>query len=133
MLAIVNVSDDNAPAEGVNSYEVRINNRVIAKFEHSRAYDGAAECLRDAADAVERCGEKDKIRLLEELLPVFNRMNVCVEPVVITRFRLLNRNEKIQSGDEFLTDDAETWAEVTGFPVGMNYDPAAFQPIRRAL
>lgn len=68
MLAIVNVSPDDAPICGMNKYEVRINHRVIATFEHDRQPDGAAKCLRDAADAVERCREEEKAALLEALI-----------------------------------------------------------------
>ena len=68
MLAIVNVSPDDAPMTGRNKYEVRINRRVIATFEHDRQPDGAAQCLRDAADAVERCRAEDRAALLEALL-----------------------------------------------------------------
>lgn len=52
MISIVNVSPRDTPKKGVNQYEVRLNKRVIAKFEHCRT-DGLAQCLRDAADAVE--------------------------------------------------------------------------------
>lgn len=68
MLAIVNVSPDDAPITGPNKYEVRINRRVIATFEHNRTPDGAAQCLRDAADAVDRCREEEKAALLEAFL-----------------------------------------------------------------
>lgn len=68
MLAIVNVSPDDAPLNGRNKYEVRINRRVIATFEHDRQPDGAAQCLRDAADAVERCRAEDRAALLGALL-----------------------------------------------------------------
>lgn len=68
MIAIVNVSPDGSPMTGMNKYEVRINRRVIATFEHDRKWDGAAQCLRDAADAVERCREEEKAALLESLL-----------------------------------------------------------------
>jgi len=68
MLAIVNVSPDDAPLTGTNKYEVRINRRVIATFEHARKPDGAAQCLRDAADAVERCRAEDREALLKALL-----------------------------------------------------------------
>lgn len=68
MLAIVNVSPADTPMAGLNRYEVRINRRVIATFEHDRQPDGAAQCLRDAADAVERCREAEKAALLEALL-----------------------------------------------------------------
>jgi hypothetical protein len=74
MLAIVNVSDEDTPAVGINQYEVRINYRVIATFEHDRQYGNAAECLRDAADAVERCNKERQDELLKSLLPLMNRM-----------------------------------------------------------
>lgn len=68
MLAIVNVSPDDAPLTGRNKYEVRINSRVIATFEHDRQPDGAAQCLRDAADAIERCRAEEKEALLMALM-----------------------------------------------------------------
>jgi hypothetical protein len=68
MLAIVNVSPDDAPLTGRNKYEVRINGRVIATFEHDRRPDGAAQCLRDAADAVEQCRSDEREALLNALL-----------------------------------------------------------------
>lgn len=52
-IVIINVSPDDAPDIGANQYEVRINGRVICQFEHDRAPDGLAACLRDAADAVD--------------------------------------------------------------------------------
>ena len=70
MLAIVNVSPVGAPMTGKNKYEVRINRRVIATFEHDRQPDGAAQCLRDAADAVDRCRADEKAALLEALMRV---------------------------------------------------------------
>ena len=68
MLAIVNVSPIDAPMTGRNKYEVRINSRVIATFEHERNTDGAAQCLRDAADAVDKCRAEEKEALLNALL-----------------------------------------------------------------
>lgn len=67
MLAIVNVSPEDAPLIGINKYEVRINSRVIATFEHDRQIDGAAQCLRDAADAVERCRADERAALWDAL------------------------------------------------------------------
>jgi hypothetical protein len=75
MLVIVNVSDKDAPGIGLNQYEVRINRNVIATFEHERGYNGAARCLRDAADAVEKCSKENQEAMLMELLPMFERMN----------------------------------------------------------
>lgn len=74
MLAIVNVSPEDTPLTGVNQYEVRINRRVIATFEHDRQYGNAAQCLRDAADAVDRCTAEKQDELLMALLPMFKRM-----------------------------------------------------------
>lgn len=77
MLAIVNVSPDDAPLTGRNKYEVRINRRVIATFEHDRKHDGAAQCLRDAADAVDRCREAEKAALMEALLNMTPNAELC--------------------------------------------------------
>ena len=53
MIAIVNVSPKTNPLEGIDDYEVRINRKLICKFKHYRKVDGLAQCLRDAADAVD--------------------------------------------------------------------------------
>lgn len=77
MLAIVNVSPEGAPITGTNKYEVRINSRVIATFEHDRKVGGAAQCLRDAADAVDKCRAEEKEALLYALLnSTFNTNNI---------------------------------------------------------
>lgn len=68
MLAIVNVSAENTPPIGLNNYEVRINDRVIATFTHERKIGGAAQCLRDAADAVERCQAETERALRAQIL-----------------------------------------------------------------
>ena len=68
MLVIVNVSPEDAPMTGRNKYEVRINHHVIATFEHNRQPDGAAQCLRGAADAVERCRKEEREALMNALL-----------------------------------------------------------------
>ena len=78
MLAIVNVTR-NATKTGVNNYEVRVNDRVIATFEHNRNYGAAAQCLRDAADAVERCSEERQHKLLLSLLPMFEAIQLGEE------------------------------------------------------
>jgi hypothetical protein len=72
MLVIVNVTKENRQER--NDYEVRVNNRVIATFQHDRCYNGAAQCLRDAADAVEKLQLDRHAELLESLLPMFKRM-----------------------------------------------------------
>jgi hypothetical protein len=62
------VTPPDAPLTGKDQYEVRINRQVIATFEHKRAFDGAAQCLRDAADAVDRCRVEEQAALLAALL-----------------------------------------------------------------
>ena len=78
MLAIVNVTRE-ATKTGLNNYEVRVNDRVIATFESDRSYGAAAQCLRDAADAVELCNEERQHKLLLSLLPMFERINLGEE------------------------------------------------------
>jgi len=75
MLSVVNVSPEDAPDTGINQYEVRVNNKVNAGFEHDRQYGDAAQCLRDAADAIEKAQQEKYDRLLNALLPTFERMN----------------------------------------------------------
>ena len=62
MIGIVNVSPDDAPMTGPNDYEVRINKTLICRFSHDRQIDGLAQCLRDAADAVEKNKKKRKAK-----------------------------------------------------------------------
>ena len=57
MIAIVNTPT------GLNKYEIRINNRVIAKFKHKRE-DGLAACLRHAASTVDKMRDNKKHSLL---------------------------------------------------------------------
>ena len=52
-IIIQNISPEGAPVTGPNRYRVRINQTVICEFEHDRQVNGLAQCLRDAADAVE--------------------------------------------------------------------------------
>ena len=52
MIAIVNVSSYSRKT-GWHEYEVRINQKIIAKFGHRREED-LAVCLRRAVDAVEQ-------------------------------------------------------------------------------
>jgi hypothetical protein len=62
MIAIVNVSIHDDPV-GINDYELRINAKVISKFQHRRA-DGLAVCLKKAAAAA----EKAKWEKIEEFI-----------------------------------------------------------------
>lgn len=72
MLAIVNVTKDDT--QELDDYEIRINYKVIGKFKHKRKFKGAAQCLRDAADALDADPNFEEREFLEALLPVFKRM-----------------------------------------------------------
>ena len=54
-IIIQNISGDDFGDKVMNRYQVRINTKVIAEFDHMRP-DGLAECLRKAADAIEQPG-----------------------------------------------------------------------------
>ncbi len=56
-IIINNISDDQSPV-GVQDYELLINKKLICTFNHDRSHDGLAQCLRDAADAVEALGPR---------------------------------------------------------------------------
>lgn len=69
-IIIHNISGDDFDYTGLNKYQVRINQKVIAEFEHTRS-DGLAECLRKAAEAVEddnRIEKQVEFKLLMEML-----------------------------------------------------------------
>mgnify|MGYP001794478600 CR=1 FL=1 len=51
-LWIHNVSPPGTPDGEEHSYELKINHYVLAEFKHVRA-EGAAACLRAAADAMD--------------------------------------------------------------------------------
>lgn len=72
MLAIVNVSPPNTPTTGMNQYEVRVNKKVIASFEHDRQYMNAAQCLRDAANALEKARLQEHHDLITALCKTLN-------------------------------------------------------------
>lgn len=66
MIAIVNVTPEGIIERGVNQYELYINDRIICEFEHYRKAGGLAQCLRDAANAVEIAETKKLARLAKE-------------------------------------------------------------------
>jgi hypothetical protein len=74
MLAIVNVTKDDS--QKLDDYEIRINRRVIGKFKHKREHNGAAQCLRDAADALEQNRYEVDADWLDALLPLVKQMNI---------------------------------------------------------
>lgn len=70
MIIIHNISGDNFDYTGINHYQVRINQKIIAEFDHKRS-DGLAECLRLAADAVEDPMRVEKINEYKMLVAMF--------------------------------------------------------------
>ena len=65
MIVIHNISPEGTPLDGTNTYEVLINEKLIATFEHKRKVGGLAGCLRDAAYAVERADHNRLLKFLE--------------------------------------------------------------------
>ena len=63
MIAIVNVGPQSESPFGLRNYEVRINHKVVATFQHKRE-DGLAKCLMEAAKAVERGKWEDFAKLV---------------------------------------------------------------------
>ena len=57
MLWIHNITPDQRPDSEPNLYAVKINHETLVEFEHIRN-DGAADCFRAAADALDAAGHK---------------------------------------------------------------------------
>ncbi|MCP4393913.1 MAG: hypothetical protein GY804_06550 [Alphaproteobacteria bacterium] len=73
-IIITNITNEHVPV-GENQYVVRINQRVICEFSHRRTYNGLAQCLRDAADAVEAQGARSDDQIdIEELLAAMDAL-----------------------------------------------------------
>lgn len=49
------------------------------------------------------------------------------------QYRLVRRGELIERGDQPLGDDCETWLELSGWEIGMDYRPGTLVPLRRRL
>lgn len=75
MIAIVNVSDEDAPLYGKNKYELRINSRVICEFEHDRKMGNLSQCLRDAADAHDKHQAQKKEIKIENILELVKSLD----------------------------------------------------------
>ncbi len=61
-LWIQNITEPMRPDTEVHAYRLMINQKELVRFEHVRS-EGAAVCLRKAADAMEK-KELDNIRQL---------------------------------------------------------------------
>ena len=55
-IIITNITEGNGSPD---RYAVRVNQDLICYFDHTRAIEGLAQCLRDAADAVD--SERNKM------------------------------------------------------------------------
>ena len=53
-VVIQNVTPRDWPKGKKDEYVVKINQRIICHFSHTRHHDGLAQCLRDAAVAVDK-------------------------------------------------------------------------------
>ena len=58
MMWIHNVTKPGVPDDQPHQYRIMINQREIGRFEHTRI-DGAAECFRRAADALDEAQRMD--------------------------------------------------------------------------
>lgn len=67
MIRIIQIGKENSNPLGVRLYEVGINNHpAIATFKHKRG-DGLAECLRKAAEAVDKARMKQVVEIMDRM------------------------------------------------------------------
>lgn len=72
MIKIFNVSPEGTGREE-NLYEVWINDLFITTFQHNRSYNGLADCLRCAADAVQAKHENEAAVRLGQLMDALRK------------------------------------------------------------
>jgi len=63
-IVITNITEPNEQHLDNDLYVVRINSTEICNFRHTRKVDGLAQCLRDAADAVDGHIEAEGLKRL---------------------------------------------------------------------
>jgi hypothetical protein len=56
------------PVKGKDEYRVCVNNELITTFRHQRSHAGLAQCLRDAADAVDKQRTEDAVKLNQQII-----------------------------------------------------------------
>lgn len=68
-IIITNITNSNPTKtkSGLDRYMLRINNKIICEFEHEKITGGLAQCLRDAANAVDRTSREENIKDLVQL------------------------------------------------------------------
>ena len=71
MISIINISPEGTKDFGLHKYALRINKYIITEFEHQRTPKGLAQCLRDAADAVDKL-EDEKLTAFIKMLSDFD-------------------------------------------------------------
>lgn len=64
MIAIINRSPNKFT--GVCRYDLMINNKLVATFEHLRE-EGLAVCLKKASEAAEKAKWEDVVKLVEAI------------------------------------------------------------------
>lgn len=74
MISIVNISDEETPPIGLNEYELRINRKVIVEFKHKRGYGKLAQCLRDAADALDNLDSENECKTFDTLAELAKKL-----------------------------------------------------------
>ena len=52
---------------GPDKYVVRVNETIICEFEHDRKLNGLAQCLRDAANAVDVVRNKEHLEAMVKI------------------------------------------------------------------
>lgn len=73
MIIIRNITlCDESQTTGIHEYELLINRELIVRFTHNRRPNGLAQCLRDAADALDVQDALLNKQLIEAFETVFN-------------------------------------------------------------
>lgn len=65
------IQNMGGPADGVCNYDLRINRKLIAQFQHDRL-DGLAICLEKAAEAARAA---DEVEMLQYFFEAMNHAN----------------------------------------------------------
>ncbi len=73
MIKIINVSTGDSLV-GEHDYELYINQSLICTFKHDRSSIGLAQCLRDAADAVDKIRMAKRAVTLHEVYKIIDAL-----------------------------------------------------------
>lgn len=96
------------------------------------SFDRWPKPARDAYEALERHLEHGPSLPLAYLMQI--RVSLDADGVnPSTAYRLLERGEVIQKGDEVMDDDTVNWHPLAGWEIGAKWDGGALMPMRRAV